>query len=120
MLALCLMLSGAYYAKNYAGIIDLGLFVMAKSCVASLKSQTLPQLELMAALIAARLTKFVKDSLQIAIIPIYVWVVSQIVLYWIHSQKKLPQFVAHRVTEIHLLIPSVSCKYCPSHTYTQF
>jgi len=29
MLALSLMLSGAYYAKNYAGIISLGL-VMAK------------------------------------------------------------------------------------------
>ena len=27
MLALCLMLSGAYYAKNYAGIIGLGLVV---------------------------------------------------------------------------------------------
>ena len=117
MLALCLMLSGAYYAKNYAGIIGRGLFVMAKSRVASLKSQTLPRVELMAALIAARLTKFVKDSLQIARIPIYVWVVSQI---WIHSQKKLPQFVAHRVTEIHQLIPSASWKYCPSHTYTQF
>jgi len=25
MLALCLMLSGAYYAKNYAGIIGLGI-----------------------------------------------------------------------------------------------
>ena len=26
MLALCLMLSGTYYAKNYAGIIGRGLF----------------------------------------------------------------------------------------------
>ena len=28
MLALCLMLSGTYYAKNYAGIIGRGLFVI--------------------------------------------------------------------------------------------
>ena len=27
MLALCLMLSGAYYAKNYAGIIGRGLYM---------------------------------------------------------------------------------------------
>ena len=27
MLALCLMLSGTYYAKNYAGIIGRGLFM---------------------------------------------------------------------------------------------
>ena len=30
MLALCLMLLHTYYAKNYAGIIDSGLFVSAK------------------------------------------------------------------------------------------
>ena len=28
MLALCLMLSGAYYAKNYASIIGLGLLTI--------------------------------------------------------------------------------------------
>ena len=106
--------------KAYGAIVYLcsqsqTAFVMAKSRVAPLKSQTLPRLELMAALIAARLTKFVKDSLKLARIPIYVWVDSQIAIYWIHSQKKLPQFVAHRVNEIHQLIPSASWKYCPSH-----
>ena len=88
--------------KAYGAIVYLcsksqTAFVMAKSRVAPLKSQTLPRLELMAALIAARLTKFVKDSLKLARIPIYAWVDSQIAIYWIHSQKKLPQFVAHRV-----------------------
>ena len=89
-------------------------FIMAKSRVAPLKSQTLPRLELMAALIATRLTKFVLDSLELANIPVYVWVDSQIALYWVCSHKRLPQFVAHRVTEIKHLLPVASWKYCPS------
>ena len=56
------------------------------------------------ALIAARLIKFVLDSLELANIPVYVWVDSQIALYWVCSHKRLPQFVTHRVTEIKLLL----------------
>ena len=89
-------------------------FVIAKSRVTPLKSQTLPRLELMAALTAARLVKFVIDSLELTSRPIHVWVDSQIALYWIYSSKKLPEFVAHRVSEINHLLPSVSWKYCPS------
>ena len=89
-------------------------FVIAKSRVAPLKCPTLPRLELMAALIAARLTKFVINSLNLVNIPVYVWVDSQITLHWIHSSKRLPQFVTHRVAEINRLLPSVTWKYCPS------
>ena len=56
-------------------------FVIAKSRVAPLKCPTLPRLELMAALIAARLTKFVINSLNLVNIPVYVWVDSQITLH---------------------------------------
>ena len=89
-------------------------FVIAKSRVAPLKCPTLPRLELMAAVVAARLTKFVINSIPLADVPVYVWVDSQITLYWIHSSKILPQFVAHRVKEIKHLLPSASWKYCPS------
>lgn len=88
-------------------------FIMAKSRVAPLKPQTLPRLELMGALIAARLTKFVINSLELASIPVNMWVDSQIA-YWIYSNKRLPQFVAHRVTEMNHLLPFASWKYCPS------
>ena len=54
------------------------------------------------------------DSLKLTQIPVHVWVDSQIALYWIHSQKKLPQFVAHRVNEIQHLLPFASWMYCPS------
>ena len=82
-------------------------FVIAKSRVAPLKCPTLPRLELMAALIAARLI----NSLNLINISVYVCVDS---LHWIHSSKRLPQFVTHRVAEINRLLPSVTWKHCPS------
>jgi len=35
-------------------------------------------------------------------------------LYWIHSSKRLPEFVAHRVSEINPLLPFASWHYCLS------
>ncbi len=90
-------------------------FVMAKSRVAPLKQCTLPRLELMAALVAARLAKFIISSLKLQRAPTFIWTDSQIVLYWIRSSKKLPQFVSHRVAEINQSIPSASWNYCPTN-----
>ena len=65
-------------------------FVIAKTRVAPLSKLTLPKLELMAALVATRLTKFVVSSLDGLYhdIPIHLWSNSQIVLHWIGNQKK--------------------------------
>ena len=86
-------------------------FVMSKSRAAPLKQITLPKLELMAAVLAARLSEFVRTSLSIDCI-LYLWSDSQIDLYWITSQKKLKPFVDHRVSEIRSI--STNWKYCPS------
>ena len=90
-------------------------FVMAKNRVAPLKHCTLPRLELMTVLVAARLARFIISSLKLQSAPTYIWTDSQIVLYWIHSSKKLPQFVFHRVAEINQSTPSASWKYCPTN-----
>ena len=76
-------------------------FVMAKSRVAPLKQLSLPKLELMAALIAARLSKFIREALHFINLAFHLWTDSQIVLYWLQSNKKLDTFVSHRVTKIH-------------------
>ena len=47
-----------------------------------------------------RLTRFVINSTPLANIPVYVWVDSQITLYWIRSSKTLPQFVTHQVEKL--------------------
>ena len=85
--------------------------VISKSRAAPLKQITLPKLELMAAVLAARLSDFVRTSLNIDC-TLYLWSDSQIVLHWIASQKKLKPFVDHRVREIRLV--SSCWQYCPS------
>ena len=72
---------------------------MAKERVAPLKQITLPKLELMAAVIAAKLAHLVIESLCLKVIT-YMWTDSQIVLCWIHSTKTLPSFVKHQVKTI--------------------
>ena len=58
----------AYGAVVFLTCSDQTTFVMAKGRVAPLKPVTLPKLELMAAVIAAKLAKFVLDSLRIDIV----------------------------------------------------
>ena len=62
-------------------------FVMAKVRVAPLKQHTLPKLELMAAVIGARLCQFVLSSLDQLHPRIIMWSDSQIALHWLLSTK---------------------------------
>ena len=92
-------------------------FVIAKTRAALLSKLTLPKLELMAALVATRLIKFVVNSLDglYHYIPVHLWSDSQIVLHWIDSQKKPKlQFVLHCVQEITQTFPDTRWNYYPS------
>ncbi len=86
---------------------------MAKNRVAPLKSLTLPRLELMAALVGARLATHLQDSLPATNITL--WSDSQIVLHWLSTSKTLKKFIANRVTEIRDLTDAHSWRYCPTH-----
>ena len=103
----------AYGAVVFLCCSDQTTFVVAKGRVAPLKQITLPKLELMAAVIAARLTRFVIDSLGLDVPP-HLLTDSQIVLFWLQSTKQLPQFVTHRVREITQLIPNATWRHCPT------
>ena len=71
-------------------------------------------LELMAALIGARLSNFITNTIKVSPSMVYLWTDSQIVLYWLQSEKRLNQFVSHRVTEILQLTTTASWRYCPT------
>ena len=103
----------AYGAAAYICNKKESRLVIAKSRVAPLKQLTLPQLELMAALIGARLAANLMSSLETTHVTF--WSDSQIVLHWLSTTKKLKKFVSNRVTEINALTKSHSWKYCPTH-----
>jgi ribonuclease HI len=121
----------AYGAVAYLKCENETSFIISKSRVKPLKDITLPRLELLAAVIATQLAQLVNKSLnQLNIKKITLWSDSQIVLHWINSQKKLPQFVQNRVTTIKNG-PFTDMKYCPTEdnpadqltrglTYTEF
>lgn len=75
--------------------------VCSKSRVAPLKVQTLPRLELAAALLLVKLLKKVINAITYKPLEIYLWSDSSIALHWIaNCSSKWQVFVANRVKEI--------------------
>jgi len=109
----------AYGAVAYLQHNDQPTIVMSRSRVAPVKSITLPKLELMAAVIATRLTKFVIASLHLTPddTTVHLWSDSQITLHWIYNIKQTSTtkpFVSNRVTEITQSFPASTWTYVPT------
>ncbi len=82
--------------------------VASKTRVAPLVKQTIPRLELLSALILARLITHVKDALKgfIEITSIRCWSYLEVALYWICGEtREWKQFVQNRVLKIRSLVP---------------
>ena len=76
--------------------------VMAKTRPAPIEKVKLPRLELMGALLGARLSKFVQEQLEIQPSQAYYFSDSTIAIHWIRSTPHMwKQFVGNRVEEIH-------------------
>ena len=89
--------------------------IISKTRVAPLKKITLPRLELLATLLAARLMNFVNRALGLQNnLPYTCWSDSQIVLNWIRSDAtQWKQFVRNRVQEIQELTSLDKWSFCP-------
>ena len=88
--------------------------VAAKTRVTPMKKQSIPRLELLGALILARLTNTIVTALNRNIDPVY-WVDSMTTLFWIRREKQWKQYVANRVKEIRRLSPKNHWRHCPGH-----
>ena len=63
-------------------------FVVGKFCVAPIRSNTIPKLELQAALFGMRLCTAAKSFLPFDVEPCWFWSNSSTVIHWIHSSQK--------------------------------
>ncbi|KAF6203478.1 hypothetical protein GE061_001809 [Apolygus lucorum] len=77
--------------------------MLAKSRVAPIHEITIPRLELLAALIGARIAKTVLDAIQQKVENIYYWTDSTVVLTWLQDPNPWNTFVGNRVREIQKL-----------------
>ncbi|KAL6727694.1 hypothetical protein Aduo_009548 [Ancylostoma duodenale] len=81
--------------------------LMAKSRLGEVQPLTMPRMELLAALISARLVRFVHSQLRRPIAAIHFFSDSQIALHWIHSSRPLKRFVNNRVVEIRSIVSAL-------------
>ena len=92
-------------------------FVTSKTRVAPTQAQSIPRLELLSALLLARLVRSVSNSLesQLTLNPPRCFTDSRVALYWIRgNNKEWKQFVQNRAIEIRKLVPPKHWSYCRS------
>ena len=93
--AMCIV---AYFQYQQTGELA---YVVGKCRVAPMKQQSIPRLELQAAMYGTRLKQLIVVEQDSEIERTFFWTDSTTVLQWLHgADKKLPVFVANRVAEI--------------------
>ncbi|XP_014680507.1 PREDICTED: uncharacterized protein LOC106820509 [Priapulus caudatus] len=114
-------------AKAYGAVIYLVVmshstrtirFLVSKTSqrVTPVSGMTIPRLELLSALVLARLIRTVKEALkfEITIDETYCWSDSRVALAWIKGVKsEWKQFVQNRVNEVRKLVPVDTWGHCP-------
>lgn len=104
----------AYFRAIVRGEVRCAL-VMSRSKVAPLKQISIPRLELLAAVLGARLSKAVQESHNFVVSRVVFWTDANVVLSWIRSdQRRYKQFVGFRIGEILSLMRLTDWRWVPT------
>ena len=93
--------------------------VSSKTRVAPMNGETIPRLELLGALVLARLVNTVLAAFYgtLKVDSIHCWLDSQIALWWIWGvSREFKQFIQNRVIEIRRLTKPAQWNYCPTES----
>lgn len=105
--------ASAYLVTHREGEVHANL-ITSRSKVAPTKKVPIPKLELSAAVLAAKLAKFVRRALRFNNIPTFFWTDSTIACQWIQKDPlSLTSYVANRVTTIHELSEMSQWRHVP-------
>ena len=94
-----LALGTVAYLRMPQSTAILAFFVMGRSKIEP-KQQSIPRLELDAAVLGVRLSEFIQSSFCIPLSSVTFWTDSTTVLAWIKSDSKQKTYVSHRIKEI--------------------
>ncbi|XP_062557815.1 uncharacterized protein LOC134222672 [Armigeres subalbatus] len=104
----------AYFRAMVRGEVKCTL-VMSRAKVAPLKQVSIPRLELLAAVLSARMSHTVRENLSISISKVVFWINAEVVLSWIRSdQRRYKQFVDFRIGEILSLTKLADWRWVPT------
>ena len=88
--------------------------VMSRTRVAPIKRGSLPRLELLSALLCARMAEYVRAALGLDRTTVTCYTDSTASLWWIKGDPlRFKTFVANRVSEIQTLVPPGQWEHCP-------
>ena len=89
-------------------------FVMGKSRVAPVKRVTIPRLELVAAVLGAKLSDLIRKELNVKFNAVYFWTDASVVLRYIrNSSARFDTFVANRIELLHTYTSVDQWRYVP-------
>lgn len=102
--------------KLPSGHINISL-MSSKTRVAPIKFESIPRLELLAAVVLARLIKSILEARTLSALRYQCWSDSSLVLTWVkgHSSQ-WKTYIANRVSQIHTLLPDHHWRYVPTES----